>query len=51
MPNDADEAILSALGKMPFALIHQLARFTNLSAATVYHRLTQLLGLTACHLR
>jgi hypothetical protein len=51
MPDDANEAILSALGKTPFALIHQLARFTNLSAATVYRWLTQLLGFTACHLR
>jgi hypothetical protein len=34
--NDADEAILLALGKTLFTSVRQLARLTHLSAATVY---------------
>jgi histone-lysine N-methyltransferase SETMAR len=51
MSEDADEAILSALGDTPFASICQLARLTHLSAATVYRRVGQSLGFTARHLR
>jgi hypothetical protein len=51
MPEDADEAILSALCEMPFASVRQLARLTHLSATKVDRRLTQSLGFTARHLR
>jgi AraC-like DNA-binding protein len=51
MPDDADEAILSAFAEMPFASVRQLAQFTHLSPATVSRRLTQSLGFTVRHFR
>jgi hypothetical protein len=49
--DDADQAILFALGQNPFALVQQLSRLTDLSSTTIYPRFTQSLGCTARHLQ
>jgi hypothetical protein len=49
MVDDADRAILFALGENPFASMRQLSRLTSLPPTTVYRRLTQSLGCTARH--
>jgi hypothetical protein len=49
--DDTDQVVLAALEETPFASIRYLSRLTGLSFATVYPRLTQLLGYTARHLR
>jgi hypothetical protein len=46
-----DEVMLSALSESPFASVRQLSRLPQLPLTTVYCRLTQSLGFTACHLR
>jgi hypothetical protein len=49
--DDSDEAILSSLDENSFASVRQFSHFTNIPPTTVYHRLTDSLGFTACHLR
>jgi hypothetical protein len=49
--DDADKAILAALGESPFASVRQFSWLTHLSPATGSRRLTQSLAFTACHLR
>jgi hypothetical protein len=48
--NESNEAILRALGELPFSSIRQLPRAAHLPATTVYRQLYKKLGFTAGHL-
>jgi hypothetical protein len=49
--DDADEAILFALNKSPFASVPQLSRLTHLPPTTIHRPLIQSLGFATRHFR